>query len=208
MATSAQLKGLYAITDQRLLPSHLLYEAVSKALAGGTRILQYRNKSDNFREQVMQACRLKILCHQHQALLLINDDIDLCQACDADGVHLGQNDTALSDARERLGPEAVIGVTCHNKLNLVERAQRAGADYVAIGRFFQSNTKPDAPLATIDDLRRIRAATPLPIVAIGGITNENAPDLLNAGADMLAVVHYLFSTPDVTARATALNALF
>lgn len=208
MATSAHLKGVYAITDQRLLPGNQLFEAASKALAGGTKILQYRNKSDNFRQQVVQACRLKILCHQHQALLLINDDIDLCQACDADGVHLGQSDTALSEARERLGPGAVIGVTCHNELNLVERAQRAGADYVAIGRFFQSHTKPDAPLATIDDLCRIRAATPLPIVAIGGITNENAPDLLNAGADMLAVIHYLFSTPDVTARATALHALF
>jgi thiamine-phosphate pyrophosphorylase len=208
LATAAHLKGLYAITDQRLLPGKLLYEATSKALAGGTRILQYRNKSDNFREQVLEACRLKILCHQHQALLLINDDVDLCQACDADGVHLGQSDTAFSEARDRLGPKAVIGVTCHNELNLVERAQRAGADYVAIGRFFQSNTKPDAPLATIDDLRRIRAATSLPIVAIGGITNENALDLLNAGADMLAVVHYLFSTPDVTARATALHALF
>lgn len=208
MATSAHLKGVYAITDQRLLAGNLLFEAASKALAGGTKILQYRNKSDNFREQVVQACRLKILCHQHQALLLINDDIDLCQACNADGVHLGQSDIALSEARERLGPEAVIGVTCHNELNLVERAQRAGADYVAIGRFFQSNTKPDALLATIDDLHRIRAATTLPIVAIGGITNENAPVLLNAGADMLAVVNYLFSTPDVTARAIALHALF
>jgi len=102
----------------------------------------------------------------------------------------------------------VIGVTCHNDLVLVEQAQRDGADYVAIGRFFPSQTNPDASFATTDDLRRIRMATRLPIVAIGGITNENATELLDAGADMLAVIHHLFSTPDVAARARALHALF
>lgn len=202
------LKGLYAITDPQLLPGNRLFEASEQALANGVRVLQYRNKTGGFRERVGEASQLRALCQQYGALLLINDDTDLCQACEADGVHIGQSDTALTEARRRLGYQAVIGVTCHNDPALVEQAQRNGADYVAIGRFFPSRTKPDAPLATLDDLRRIRTATALPIVAIGGITNENATELLAAGADMLAVIHHLFSAPDVAARARALHALF
>jgi thiamine-phosphate pyrophosphorylase len=208
LAARAPFKGLYAITDQRLLPGNRLFEAAEQALANGVRVLQYRNKSADFRQRLLEASQLKVLCRQYQALLLINDDTDLCQACEADGVHIGQSDATLSEARRRLGYQAVIGVTCHNDLALVEQAQRDGADYVAVGRFFPSLTKPGAPLAKIDDLRRIRLATQLPIVAIGGITNENATELLDAGADMLAVIHYLFSTPDVAARARALHELF
>jgi thiamine-phosphate pyrophosphorylase len=202
------LNGLYAITDPTLLGGEVLLTAVEDALANGVRILQYRDKLRPLASKVAEASRLQSLCRKHGATFLVNDDIDLCQAVNADGVHLGQNDTSVIEARRRLGPQAVIGVSCHNSPELVAAAERDGASYVALGRFYPSLTKPDAPQARINDLRRIRAQTNLPIAAIGGITAENGSELLTAGADMLAVVHYLFSTPDVAIRTKALMRLF
>jgi thiamine-phosphate pyrophosphorylase len=138
----------------------------------------------------------------------VNDDVDLCQAAGANGVHLGQGDMQLVEARRRLGPAAVIGITCHNKHELVIAAQQQGADYVALGRFFSSATKPTASAASIEDLKRIRQLTQLPIVAIGGVDANNGGELIAAGADMLAVIHYLFSSDQVQQRARTLAHLF
>ncbi len=200
--------GVYAITDEHLLADTALESAVKQALDGGIRVLQYRRKSGEFRHRVAQAAALKALCQHYQASLIINDDIDLCQAVEADGVHLGQSDTDLAEARYRLGPSAVIGVSCHDNPALVAAAEKSGASYIALGRFFPSLTKPDAPLASIKNLRLIRQQTQLPIVAIGGITVENGGDLLTAGADILAVINHLFAAPDIRARARELNNLF
>ncbi|MBC53288.1 MAG: thiamine phosphate synthase [Gammaproteobacteria bacterium] len=200
--------GVYAITDEHLLSDASLLPAVGQALAGGVRIVQYRRKSGEFRDRVAQAAALKTLCHSAQARLIINDDIDLCQAVDADGVHLGQSDTALAEARYRLGPTAVIGASCHDQPALVAAAEKQGASYVALGRFYPSVTKPGAPAASIDNLRLIRQQTRLPIVAIGGVTADNGRVLIDAGADMLAVINYLFAAPDIQARADELNRLF
>src|SRR5690606_10356627 len=106
------------------------------------------------------------------------------------------------------GPQAIIGVTCHNRDDLVLAAEKQGATYAALGRFFPSNTKPEASAASIEDLKRIRSQTRLPLVAIGGVTTDSGSELLEAGADMLAVIHYLFSAEDVFARAQALSSLF
>lgn len=200
--------GVYAITDEHLLGDSALAPAVEQALAGGVRLLQYRRKTGEFRDRVAQAAALKTLCRRFDARLIINDDIDLCQAIGADGVHLGQSDASLQEARYRLGPTAVIGVSCHDTPALVAAAERHGASYVALGRFFPSLTKPQAPGATIDNLRLIRQQTRLPIVAIGGITADNGQALIKAGADMLAVINYLFAAPDIQARARKLNDLF
>ncbi len=200
--------GVYAITDEHLLSDARLIPAVEQALAGGVRIIQYRRKTGDFRDRVAQAAALKTLCHSLQASLIINDDIDLCQAVGADGVHLGQSDTTLPEARYRLGPTAVIGVSCHDQPALVTAAEQQGASYVALGRFFPSLTKPDAPAADIGNLRRIRQQTRLPIVAIGGITADNGKELISAGADMLAVINYLFAAQDIQTRARELTKLF
>lgn len=211
--TAHRLTGVYAITDDLLLPGKRLLTAVEQALQGGVSVVQYRSKAQGKEPRAVAECRqqasaLVHLCHQYNALLLINDDIELCRAVAADGVHLGQGDTPLSEARQRLGPTAVIGVTCHDRDELVHEAEQQGADYVALGRFFPSVTKPHAPAATLDDLQRIRRQTALPIVAIGGVNACNGGKLIAAGADMLAVIHYLFSDNDVQLRAAALSRLF
>lgn len=202
-----QLRGVYAITDERLLAGRLLF-AAEQALAGGARIMQYRNKSDTLAVRTQQASQLKALCDRFGALFLINDDIALCQAVGADGVHIGQNDMRAAEAREQLGSDAIIGVSCHSNVEYVRTAETAGADYIAVGRFFPSQTKPEAPLATIDDLRCIRQQTSLPIVAIGGITATNGSPLIAAGADMIAAINYLFAGDSVQHRTTQLAALF
>jgi thiamine-phosphate pyrophosphorylase len=200
--------GVYAITDEHLLTDMELIPAVEQALQGGIRVLQYRHKSGEFRHRVMQAAALKTLCQRYRASLIINDDIDLCQAVEADGVHLGQSDADLAEARYRLGPTAVIGVSCHDNPALVAVAENNGASYIALGRFFPSLTKPDAPAASIENLRLIRQQTQLPIVAIGGVTTENGRVLIDAGANMLAVINHLFAAPDIRARARELTNLF
>ena len=203
------MQGVYAITDELLLPNDdLLQTRVQAALLGGIRLLQYRNKQASPAERLKQALMLKNLCALYQVPLLINDDLALCQKVSASGVHLGQNDGNVEEARLLLGPQAIIGVTCHNSLDRALLAQEAGASYVAFGRFHASNTKPHAQHADPEILHLARQKLRIPIVAIGGINAENGAALLSAGANMLAVIHYLFSSPDVEARTKELNLLF
>ena len=207
------LSGLYAITDDVLISEQNLLSACEQVLIGGASVLQYRSKTSidqpaSFAKRRQTAVGLKALCHRYNALLLINDDLDLCQAADADGVHIGQHDLQLSEARHRLGRDAIIGVTCHHNDQLVATAERHGADYVALGRFFDSKTKPAATKADIEDLIRIRLQTHLPIVAIGGVTGDNAKMLIDAGADMIASIYYIFSSDEIAARASILSSLF
>lgn len=213
MVKQRLLSGLYAITDNALISETNLLLACELALVGGAQVLQYRSKTNSdqpaqFTKRRQTAVELRMLCHRYNALLIINDDLDLCQASDADGVHIGQSDVHVSEARHRLGRDAIIGVSCHNNDQLVTTAERHGADYIALGRFFDSKTKPDAVKAHIEDLIRIRQLTQLPIVAIGGVTADNAQQLIDAGADMLASIHYLFSSDEITARARILSLLF
>ncbi len=195
--------GLYGVTDSTLMPDdETLCTRVAAALAGGMRVLQYRDKTTDSARRLRQARALKALCEKANALFLINDDVDLAIACGADGVHLGQSDETLSHARARLGEQAVIGISCEDSLALAKQAVEQGADYIAFGRFFASKTKPDAPLVPIHVLAEAQAAFTLPIVAIGGITIDNAPQLVSAGAHMLAVVNDLFSpmSPEVISQ--------
>lgn len=201
------LRGIYAITDSALTPGNELLPAVEQALAGGISLLQYRNKSDDRQHLLSQARALQKLCADYDVPLLINDDVELCLAVGAAGVHLGQQDTDIQKAREALGQQAIIGVTCHADLQLAEQAQQAGASYVAFGRFFPSRTKPDASAAPLEVLSRARERLSLPIAAIGGITADNAEQVLEAGADLLAVINYLFSSQDVAGRARELSSL-
>jgi thiamine-phosphate pyrophosphorylase len=198
--------GLYAITaDYQDSPDELA-RAVRAALNGGARIIQYRRKSapDPYRE----ASLLLTECRAHGVPLIINDDVELAEAIGADGVHLGKDDTDLAHARARLGAHALIGVSCYDSLQRAVDAQAQGADYVAFGRFFPSRTKPHAPCARLETLRAAGALLTVPIVAIGGITVDNASALLKAGAHWLAVIDAIFGTPDPEHAARAFTALF
>lgn len=207
MHASQTLSGLYAITDDTLLQGRLL-PAVEAALVGGCRVVQYRSKQADNARQRAEALALQKYCRQYGARLIINDNLALAHSIHADGVHLGQQDTALATARTLLGPDAIIGITCHNSLALAQAAQENGADYVAFGRFFPSNTKQSATPADLAVLTQAKRHLHIPVVAIGGITLDNARTVLNAGADMVAVVGDLFSAHDIAARARAFTALF
>lgn len=193
---------LYAITDSQLLPGDTLFTGVVAALKGGCKLVQYRDKSTDIARRKFEAKTLLGLCNQHQAQLIINDDVALAKDVGAHGIHLGQDDISPVAARIILGNRAIIGVTCHDSLEFARKAIKDSANYIAFGRFFSSNTKPDArpaPIALISDARKEFGTTP--IVVIGGITLENGKQLLDAGADKLAVCHSLFSADDITAQA-------
>lgn len=190
-------QGLYAITDG---PRADLLDVVAQALAGGARLLQYRDKSvDNTRRHT-EAAALRQLCTAHAIPLIINDDVALAHAVAADGVHLGKDDDDIDAARAVLGEEAIIGVSCYDSLARAQMAARAGASYIAFGAFFASPTKPLAPHAPLDLLRQ-SAALGVPRVAIGGITPDNGAFLVEAGADYLAVISAVFGAADVRAAA-------
>lgn len=194
-----RIAGLYAITDSSLLQGRLLV-AVAEALAGGARVVQYRDKSSDSLRRRQEASALLLLCRRHGVPLLINDDVALAHEIGADGVHLGQGDAALTEARSLLGRQAIIGITCHDSLDLAAAAAASGADYLAFGALFSSSSKPAArhcPAAILAEARRFR----LPLVAIGGITPDNVRDVIAAGADAVAVIASLWQAPDVTARA-------
>jgi len=189
------LRGIYAITDANLLPDDTqLQAAAESAMRGGLKLLQYRDKTADASKALRQARLLTDLCLSYDCQLIINDDPELAKACGAAGVHLGQSDSNLADARELLGKEAIIGSTCHNSLELASIAAKSGADYLAFGRFFPSTTKPDAPSASLSILKQA-GKFKLPLVAIGGITLEHLPSLANAGASMVAAATGIFAQP-------------
>ncbi|MFC4260263.1 thiamine phosphate synthase [Marinobacter lacisalsi] len=201
--------GLYAITDGKLLPEAKLVPAVEAALRGGAVLVQYREKSLPHSERLRQARALNECCRAYDVPLIINDDPELALACRAAGVHLGQQDIPVAEARRLLGDEAIVGATCHGQLALAEQAAKQGADYLAFGRFYSSGTKPGAP-AAIPDVLAQASRFGLPCTAIGGITVNNGAPLIRAGADLLAVVGGLFSgdIAQIEERARAFTRLF
>ena len=202
-----KLRGLYAITPETADRADLL-SRVDAALSGGCRILQYRDKLSAMPERVARARALRELTRRHGARLLINDDLALCRLVEADGVHLGEDDGNLRAARAILGPHAILGASCYADYAMAERATAAGADYVAFGAVYPSPTKPNARRATVDLFFRAKSGFTVDVCAIGGITLDNAPPLIAAGADLLAVITDLFSAPDIAARAAQYQQLF
>lgn len=201
-------RGLYAITDRNLLPHDQLPRKVGEAIAGGACLVQYRDKGSDEDRRRQEVSMLIPLCHRHAVPLIINDDIDLAYETGADGVHLGIEDDSLERARARLGNDAIIGVSCYNRLDRAIRAAEAGADYVAFGRFFPSRTKPGAIQADIGLLQEARKRLSLPIAVIGGISPENALPLVEAGADLLAVIDGVFGQEDPRRAAGQFTRLF
>lgn len=202
------LRGVYAITDATLTPPDRLRERVERALLGGVRIVQYRDKSDDHALRRVQATELVALCREHAALLIVNDDIELAKASAADGVHVGKDDDDLAHARSVLGHGAVVGVSCYDSLQRAQSAVSGGADYIAFGSFFPSAIKPGAVRAPQSLLTQAKQRWTIPVCAIGGIDTHNAAQLIAEGADMLAVISTLFAAPDPHTPARALSALF
>jgi thiamine-phosphate pyrophosphorylase len=201
-------RGLYAITPAYQTQDAPLAQQVQLAIAGGARLIQYRDKTDDADRRQREVGALLAVCRAVGVPLIVNDDIELALSAGADGVHLGCDDGDPAAARRRLGPEAIIGVSCYDQLARAREAQAAGADYVAFGRFFPSASKPQATPADPELLRQARRELDLPLVAIGGITPDNAPALLAAGADLLAVIHGVFGQCDVRAAAQGYARLF
>jgi len=200
-------RGLYAVTDSEL-SGITLVQYVAQAIQGGAVMIQYRDKSTDAGQRLWQANDLQMLCQSLRVPLIINDDIELAVQCRAAGVHLGKDDATIEQARALLGEQAIIGVSCYASLSLALAAQAAGADYVAFGSFFASPTKPDAVRADLELLRAARTELSIPIAAIGGITPDNGRALVDAGADLLAVVSGVFSAADISAAARGYAVLF
>jgi len=198
-----KIGGLYAITADH---DAKIVENVEQAVSGGATIVQYRDKSSTSRQKLLISHKLKEIC-KGKALFIINDDVDLALAVDADGVHLGEDDEALEVVRNRLGPK-IIGVSCYNKLQNAITAEKLGADYVAFGRFFTSDTKPAAIQADLDLIKYAKQKLTIPVVGIGGITLENAGELIDKGVDAVATVNGLFRTSDIKSTAQKFNKLF
>ncbi|WP_199101013.1 thiamine phosphate synthase [Dyella sp. ASV21] len=204
MHARLQGHGLYVITDG---PRPDLLEVVAQALAGGVRLLQYRDKTGDTARRLAEAQAIQVLCAAHEVPLIVNDDVALALAVGAAGVHLGEDDGELLAARAVLGAQAIIGVSCYDSLERARQLVAAGADYIAFGAFFPSPTKPHARRASTELLRQ-SATLGVPRVAIGGITPENGGLLIDAGVEYLAVISAVFSDPDVRGAAARFAHLF
>lgn len=208
LSKTTSLSGLYVITDPGLLACQQLLPAIEQALEGGVKMVQYRNKKADAQTQKKQSKQLKQLCQQYQIPLIINDNITLAAEIHADGVHIGQHDQSIQHARNKLGSDAIIGVSCYNQLELAEKAASNGANYIAFGRFFASKTKPEAIQAMPAIIRQFKQNHAIPVAAIGGINHDNGHQLIAAGADMLALIHGVIGQNNIYQAAQAVARLF
>ena len=189
------LQGLYAIADAQHIGAADFLARVQAVLVAGTPLIQYRDKVNDQAVRTRNAQQLRQLTQKHRSLLIINDDVELAREVDADGVHLGKEDSQVNEARACLGPDKIIGTSCYNRYDNAVEAVANGASYIAFGSFFASPTKPSAPRADLDLIVRAKQELDVPVCAIGGITQENVMSLLQAGADMVAVISSLFDAP-------------
>lgn len=199
-------RGLYAITPDQADTSRLL-SCVEPVLAAGACWLQYRNKHADALLREQQALELLPLCRRYGVPLLVNDDWRLAARIGADGAHLGEDDGALPAARAALGPDAWLGASCYDSIDLARKAVAGGASYVAFGAFFPSPTKPGARRASPLLLSEAKGLG-VPVVAIGGISPDNGRPIVEAGADLLAVISGVFDAPDPRAAVQAFAACF
>ncbi len=189
---------LYAVTDRSWLGKERLFDQVEKALRGGATFVQLREKNMEYDCFLKEATEIAALCREYRVPFVINDNVKIALECNADGVHVGQEDMAAMEARKLLGPDKIVGVTCKN-IREALAAQRDGADYIGSGAMFPSTAKPNAEGISFDTLREICAAVTIPVVAIGGITQENVLKLRGTGIAGIAVVSAVFAQEDIEA---------
>ncbi|OGE21689.1 MAG: thiamine-phosphate diphosphorylase [Candidatus Dadabacteria bacterium RBG_19FT_COMBO_40_33] len=191
------LKGLYVITDKKLIPRDRFIETVEKAIQGGAKIIQLREKDTPEEEIIRLGKELLKITRRYGIPLIINDSPKLAMEIGADGVHLGKDDTEISEARKILGGEAIIGVSCYGDIERGLQAEKEGADYLAFGTPFFTPTKPDRKTTPFEILKEAkRRIKTIPIFAIGGITKGNAKSVLETGVDGIAVITAVFSSPN------------
>jgi thiamine-phosphate pyrophosphorylase len=199
------MKGYYFITDARLSRAGNVKD-VAQALAAGVRVVQHRDKEADLTAMIEEARRLRRLCQE--ALFLVNDRVEVALAVGADGVHLGQEDLHYREARRLLGEKKIIGITVNTPEQALEAA-RLGADYLGVSPIFATRTKPDAgEPAGLSLLREIRRRVRLPLIAIGGITLDNAPSVIEAGADGVCAISAVVTRPDVRGAIEEFQGLF
>lgn len=188
------LQGLYVIADAECIGKFDILSKTQVVLSAGVKIIQYRDKINSTSDRKVIAKQLRALTKSNHSILIINDDVELAASVDADGVHLGKNDISIENARKILGKDKIIGASCYANFNNTKPAIEASADYIAFGSFFPSTIKPHAPKANIELIKQAKQEFNVPVCTIGGITPQNATTLLNAGADMIAVISSVFST--------------
>jgi len=189
---------LYAVTDRTWLQGRSLADAVEEAIKAGVTLVQLREKDLDYDSFVKLALEIKSVTDKYQIPYIINDSIDVAIACGADGVHVGQSDMKAADVRKLLGYEKILGVSVQTVEQAV-KAEEEGADYIGVGSVFPTSTKSDAKSVSTDELKEICKAVKIPVVAIGGISRDNAMELAGSGIDGIAVVSAIFAQDDITA---------
>lgn len=195
---------LYAVTDRHWLKDETLENQVEKALQGGATFLQLREKSLDDDIFLAEAKEIQKLCKKYQVPFVINDNVDIALAIDADGVHVGQSDMEALDVRKRLGPNKIIGVSAQNVQQAL-LAQKHGADYLGVGAVFPTGSKDDAEDVSFETLKAICQAVDIPVIAIGGITKENVSELKGSGICGIAVISAIFAQKDIKAATKELK---
>ena len=190
------LTGIYAVTPDNLKKEEL-YKKVHKLLKNGVRIIQYRDKLRSVKDKLIISKQLKTICQSFDSLLIINDDIHIAKKINAHGVHLGQKDISCNEARNILGSDPIIGISCQNNLELALRAQYEGADYVAFGSIFKTSTKKDVVYCSLEDLKDFVKKIEISSVAIGGINLSSFHEVKRSGVDMIAMSSGLFLQKEI-----------
>ena len=206
MKCDKQYMRLYAVTDRAWVGKQSLYEQVEAALKGGVTCVQLREKELSEEEFLAEAKEIKALCSRYHVPFFINDNVDVAIKCQADGVHVGQEDMKASDVRAKVGDQMIIGVSAHSVVEAVE-AVKNGADCLGVGAMFATSTKSDASVLPKETLRAICEAVDVPVVAIGGIGESNILELAGTGADGVALVSAIFGAADIEAQCRKLRAL-
>ena len=207
MRDSFIIKGLYAITPDSA-DLNTLIQKTKSAIEGGAFMVQYRSKIQD-RDVKMQQCAVILrLCREYEIPCIVNDDVDMCRVLEADGVHLGEKDDNIAEVRHILGEDAIIGSSCYDQLDRAKSAQKEGASYVAFGAMFPTSTKPNAPRATLALLKEAKREIQIPIVAIGGITVNNAHDVIKTGIDAIAVITSLYEAKSIKETAETFAKMF
>ena len=207
MRDSFIIKGLYAITPD-MADLNTLVHKTQLVIEGGAFMVQYRSKIHDRDVKMHQCAAILRLCREYDVPFIVNDDVEMCRILEADGVHLGENDDNIAEVRRILGEDAIIGSSCYDQLNRAKQAQEEGASYVAFGAMFPTPTKPNAPRATLALLREAKSQIHIPIVAIGGITVNNAHDVIEAGVDAIAVITSLFEAKTIKETAETFLKMF
>lgn len=197
---------LYAVTDRSWVGEKTLYEQVKASLDGGITLLQLREKEMPFEDFLREAKDMKALAASYGVPLMINDNVDLALAVDADGVHVGQSDMEAGSVREKLGRDKIIGVSARTVLEAL-RAEKAGADYLGVGAVFSTSTKEDADVIAWETLKEICQSVSIPVVAIGGIKKDNVMQLAGSGAAGISVISGIYGQPDIRTACEELLAL-